>query len=565
MNQAYYEKVMPDGKWPSIVEAFNRSAARFPQRTAFSCFEGKNKHTYTYRQIADQIRAVALYLNEKGVKNGDRVLLIGKNSPAWATGYLSIQALGAVVVPLDVFSTPEKVNALGLFSEVTAMIADEQWLTRMEGAELDVSLKVKISLESRVGQALSLWQVSTPDSHEQLPEVDSSLLAAILYTSGTTGNEKGVMLTHANLISDAYQASDPLFLSLDETDVFYGLLPLHHSYAMTAVFLESILHGSELLFTPKVLISRNITEMSEGHVTNILGIPLLYNKIREGVLKKVRERGPVAYVVISSALFISLVLSKAGLPVGRTWFRSILSQIGFADNRLAICGGGPLSPQVVNFYSALGITFLQGYGLTETSPIITLNPRKRIRPASVGIPSPLVDLRISDPDLLGVGEIQVKGPNITCGYYKDETATSELFTEDGYLKTGDLGSMDRQGYVYIKGRAKNLIVSEGGKNVYPEQIEEQILLHAEIEQAVVRMYVGNKSTKSEHIEALIYCDPQNNVSEQKIHSIIDEVNRRLHPYERISRTTILTEPMEMTSTRKIKRTKVQRTLDRLKG
>jgi len=565
MRHAYYEKVRSEGQWPSIVEVFNRSVARFPERTAFSCYEGKDKHTYTYRQVADQIRAVAFYLKEKGIVPGDRVLLIGRNSPAWATGYLSIQALGAVVVPLDVFSTPDKVNALGLFSEVSGMVGDEQWLVRMEGSDLDASLKVKVSLESRVEDALSLWELPPPDSRKQLPSVDSSLLAAILYTSGTTGNEKGVMLTHANLISDAYQASDPMFLSLDETDVFYGLLPLHHSYAMTAVFLESILHGSELLFTPKVLISRNITEMREGHVTNILGIPLLYNKIREGVLKKIRERGLLAYWVISTALFLSLVLSKVGIPVGRIWFRSILSQIGFADNRLAICGGGPLSPQVVNFYRALGITFLQGYGLTETSPIITLNPRKKIRAASVGIPFPLVELRISDPDLLGVGEIQVKGPNITSGYYKDETATRNLFTEEGFLKTGDLGSVDRQGYVYIKGRAKNLIVTEGGKNVYPEQIEEQILLHSEIEQAVVRMYVGNKSTKSEHIEALIYCDPQNNVSEEKIHSIIDEVNRRLHPYERISRTTILREPMEMTSTRKIKRTKVQRTLDRLKG
>ncbi len=395
--------------------------------------------------------------------------------------------------------------------------------------------------------------------------MSSEQLAAILYTSGTTGNEKGVMLTHENFISDAYQACDPLFLTVDETDIFYGLLPLHHSYAMTAVFLESIIHGSELLFSPKVLISRNITEMQNGHVTNILGIPLLYNKIREGVLKKVKERGKAAYVFISVMLSISLALRiTLGINVGRKWFTSILKQIGFADTRLVICGGGPLSGKTVNFYAAMGITFLQGYGLTETAPIITLNPRKKIKPASVGIPFPLVELRIADPDLLGVGEIQVKGPNITQGYYKDENARKELFTEDGFLRTGDLGSLDHEGYVYIKGRAKNLIVTEGGKNVYPEQIEELILLHSEIEQAVVRMYVENKGTKSEQIEALIYCDPENHVPSERVHAIIDEVNRKLHPYERISRTTILTEAMEMTSTRKIKRGKIQRTFDRLK-
>ncbi len=565
MKEAYHTYVSEGGHWPSIVQVFNRSAASFPDRPAFSCFEGNDKHTYTYRQVADRIYTTGCYLKEGGVQEGDRVLLIGKNSPAWAIGYLSIQSIGAVVVPLDVFSTPQKVNDLGLFSEVTAMLADEQWLLRIAGSELESTLRVKVSLENPIERVSSLWLLPDAGPGQQFPEVPASSLAAILYTSGTTGNEKGVMLTHENLISDAYQASDPLFLTLDETDVFYGLLPLHHSYAMTAVFLESILHGSELLFTPKVLISRNINEMSRGHVTNILGIPLLYNKIREGILKKVREKGLVAYGAISALLFISLSLSRIGIPVGRTWFSSILTQIGFADNRLAICGGGPLSPKVVNFYRAIGITFLQGYGLTETSPIITLNPRKKIKPASVGIPFPLVDLRIFEPDLLGVGEIQVRGPNVTSGYYRDKKATNDLFTEDGYLKTGDLGSVDRKGYVYIKGRAKNLIVTEGGKNVYPEQIEEQILLHAEIEQAVVRMYMGNKDTRSEQIEALIYCDPENHVSEEKIHSIIDDVNRRLHPYERISRTTILTEPMEMTSTRKIKRTKVQRTIDRLKG
>lgn len=386
MNEAYYATVRKDGQWPSIPQVFNRSAQRFPDRPAFSCFEGNEKRTYTYRQISGMLHTTGCYLRENGVKEGDRVLLIGKNSPAWAVGYLSIQSIGAVVVPLDVFSTPQKVNDLGLFSEVTAMLADEQWLLRIAGSELEATLTVTVSLEKATEGALSLWDLPEADPAQQFPEVQASVLAAILYTSGTTGNEKGVMLTHENLISDAYQASDPQFLSLDETDVFYGLLPLHHSYAMTAVFLESILHGSELVFSPKVLISRNMSEMSRAHVTNILGIPLLYNKIREGIMKKIREKGVLPYIAISVLLFLSLSLRRIGIPVGRRWFSSILAQIGFADNRLAICGGGPLSPKVVNFYRAIGITFLQGYGLTETSPIITLNPHKRIRPASVGIP-----------------------------------------------------------------------------------------------------------------------------------------------------------------------------------
>ncbi len=566
MNQTYYDGIMRDGRWPSIVSVFNASAARFPDRPAFSIYEGKEKRVHTYREASEGVRSAAHFLRDSGIRPDDKVLLIGKNSPSWAAGYLAIQSLGAVVVPIDTFASPETVSALSLHSEVKGILADPLWIEKLEKTPLWNTLTVKVSLEESGSNHPFLWNLKPALNEENLPEVMGEQLAAILYTSGTTGNEKGVMLTHANLISDAYQASDPQFLNLDETDVFYGLLPLHHSYAMTAVFLESIIHGSELLFSPKVLITRNISEMRMGGVTNMLGIPLLYNKIREGVLKKVREKGKIAYALVMVMLAVSFALKTVfSIDAGKRWFASIRRQIGFETNRLAICGGGPLSSKVVNFYTALGITFLQGYGLTETSPIITLNPKRKIKGSSVGIPFPLVSLRIADPDLLGVGEIEVKGPNITQGYFRDEKATKELFSEDGYLKTGDLGSIDRDGYVYIRGRAKNLIVTEGGKNVYPEEIEELILLNSEIEQAIVRKYVDNKETRSEQIELLIFTDPERAVSDEEVQRIVDEVNRKLPPYKRVTKTTRLSEAMEMTSTRKIKRGKLQRTFDRLKG
>ncbi|MDE6068448.1 MAG: AMP-binding protein, partial [Treponemataceae bacterium] len=240
----------------------------------------------------------------------------------------------------------------------------------------------------------------------------------------------------------------------------------------------------------------------------------------------------------------------------------------FSTMRVAICGGGPLAPSVFKAYNSLGIDFIQGYGLTETSPIVTLNPLEHFKIESIGMDfSPYEEIKILCPNEDGIGEIAVKGPMVMQGYYNMPEETAEMFTPDGFLKTGDLGWMDSEHYVMLSGRAKNLIVTEGGKNVYPEEIEDAFQLYYDVEQIMVRGYIANETTKSEQIEALIY--PSDDLIKRlgvsrkevsgnlKIHDeikiIVDKVNRTLQPYARISKITILNEPLEMTTTRKIKR------------
>jgi long-chain acyl-CoA synthetase len=245
-------------------------------------------------------------------------------------------------------------------------------------------------------------------------------------------------------------------------------------------------------------------------------------------------------------------------------FGFILDKASLTTVRICISGGGPLAPSVFRKYNQLGIDFVQGYGLTETSPIIAINPIEQYKETSVGRICPRVDMKILAADERGVGEVIVKGPMVMKGYYNMPEETAKVFTSDGYLKTGDLGYMDSENYLYLTGRAKNMIVTEGGKNVYPEEIENEFQLYDQIDQILIRGYVMDTKMKSEGIEALIFPnqDYKNEKGEipsaaemkDKIESIISEVNLRLQPYQKITRTVILDKPMEMTTTKKIKLT-----------
>jgi long-chain acyl-CoA synthetase len=236
--------------------------------------------------------------------------------------------------------------------------------------------------------------------------------------------------------------------------------------------------------------------------------------------------------------------------------------------RICICGGGPLAPSVFRKYNQLGIDFVQGYGLTETSPIVAINPIEQYKETSVGRTCPGVDMKIMNKDERGIGEVIIKGTMVMLGYYNLPEETGATFTADGYLKTGDLGYMDSEGYLYLTGRAKNTIVTEGGKNVYPEEIENEFQLYDEIDQILICGYVIDAKMKSESIKAMIYPNPEfkNEKGETpskdeikyRIENIIIEVNVKLQPYQKITKTEILDKPMEMTTTKKIKRGELQK-------
>ncbi|MFO7850051.1 MAG: AMP-binding protein [Spirochaetia bacterium] len=548
------------GEWPTLVELFSITAERYPERRCFSIYEPDNIFL-SYREAHEKIFQVSNHLLKLGVSYGDRVAVTGKNSPEWTIAYLAILYAGAIVVPIDYQLRSEDINNYISHSESGVLFVDEEKYDEID-SDGSSGVKNRISL-SRQKENYILDIEEKEEKPRTFPKEED--LAAILYTSGTTGTPKGVMLTHKNFVSDCFLAQANM--NIFHTDVFYALLPLHHSYSMLAVFIEAISVGAEIVFAKKLIIKQILKDLHEGQVTMFLAIPMLFNKMLKGLLRGIREKGVVVYGIIRFLMNISGMVKKTfGVNPGKVMFKGILKKLSLDTNRICICGGGPLPSSTFRLFNQLGIDFVQGYGLTETSPILTLNPVDHYKLDSVGKVIPQAEMKIIEPDDRGNGQIVVKGPMVMRGYYRSEEFTKEAFTEEGWFLTGDMGHLDNENYLYLTGRAKSLIVTEGGKNVFPEEIEDYFQLYDEIEQIMVKGYLLDEKMKTEGIEAYIYPNFDNfsNLEEgeqkrgeieKRIQEIVREVNSELLPYKRIGKVSLLSEPMEMTTTKKIKRHK----------
>jgi len=540
------------GEWPTLPELFRISARRFPERACLTIY-APDKRTLNYEQTLARVEQLAQYLASQGYKRGDTIALTGKNSPEWAVAYLAILFAGATVVPIDYQISVTEIQNIIKASDAKALFIDDEKYDQFDPSVLGISERWSLS-DSKPGYLYGLQAQGQVKPIEPAAEHD---LAAIMYTSGTTGKPKGVMLTHANFVADCFLAQANL--TIYSTDVFYALLPIHHSYTMLAVFIEALSVGAELVFGQRMVTSAILKDLKEAKVTMFLGVPLLFNKVLAGIMRGVKAKGAFAYGLVRALMAVS-GFCKAVFKInpGKALFGSILDKASLRTIRICISGGGPLAPSVFRQYNQLGIDFVQGYGLTETSPILALNPKDAYRVSSVGKLLPQVQMQILDPDSDGRGEIAVKGPMVMRGYYKNQAATDEVFTADGWFKTGDVGYLDSDKYLYLTGRAKNLIVTEGGKNVYPEEIEDRFQLYGEVEQVLVRGYAENEKDKSEGIEALIYPSKewfeQNGAAvEARIKHVVDDINAKMLPYQRISKITILEQALEMTTTKKVKR------------
>lgn len=557
------------GTWPTLPQVFEISVRRFPDRPCFTVYE-PDRVSLTYREAHARILAVAQYLRSIGVEHGDRVAVSGKNSPEWAVAYLATLFAGAIVVPIDYqLHDNEIANLMKAGGAQVLFIDEERYDYFAAGGSRDGGPQHVMSLARDKDRYL--YDLQT-DKEYAIAPATSEEVAAIMFTSGTTGRPKGVVLTHENFVADCYLAQANL--GIYHTDTFYALLPIHHSYCMLAVFIESFSVGAETVFGKRVVVKQILSDLKAARVTMFLGVPMLFNKLLAGIMRGIREKGVVVYGIIRSLMAISGAIKKlTGVNPGKKIFHGVLEKASLASIRICISGGGPLAPSVFRQYNQLGIDFVQGYGLTETAPILTLNPIDHYKETSVGKVIPQTDMKILDPDERGVGEIVVKGPMVMKGYYEMPEETAEVFTDDGYFRTGDLGYLDSENYLYLTGRAKNLIVGEGGKNVYPEEIENEFQLHDEIAQILIRGYKEDTGRSGELIEALVYPNkdlfaaggaaaPEEGRAataeemETRIKEIVSEVNHRLQPYQRINRTTLVDEEMEMTSTKKIKRSKV---------
>lgn len=553
------------GQWPTVPEMFSITEKRFSSRPCFTDFEGENgsKRTFTYGQVKENVLALASWFKNSGVEKGDRIAVSGKNSPEWGTVFLAGLFCGAVVCPMDYALHDNEMDNILATAKPKLFFVDEEKFQRFKNLSADYEV-YSLSPKFKDEFVMDLKAEGNVDLHEALEDD----LAVILFTSGTMGNPKGVMLTHKNLVSDTYIAQTRMYLN--EKDVFYALLPIHHAYTMQAVFIESLSVGAEIVYGKSMAVTRLMKELKEGQITMLLGVPLLFNKLLAGIMKGIKSKGPIVYGAIKILLELSYIIKKlTGKNPGKVLFKAVLKQANIYSLRIAICGGGPLASSVFKIYNEMGIDFVQGYGLTETSPIITLNPVDHFKIESVGqYFFPWMEMKIIDAAEDGAGEVAVKGPMVFKGYYNMPEETAKVFTEDGFFRTGDIGRLDKEGYLVLCGRAKNMIVTDGGKNVYPEEIENAFQLETDIAQITVAGYVEDKESKAEKIEALVYPsddlfaklnlkreeNSQPDEVKNAVNEIVAKINRTLQPYARISKVTILDKALEMTTTQKVKRT-----------
>ncbi len=555
------------GEWPTLPELFSINAKRYSDRRCFEAFEPKHV-TFTYGEALNAIKKVALALKNAGIKDGDRVGVVGKNSPEWTIAYLGILFANGVVVPLDNSLQCKDLNNLCAFAGVKFIFTDHDKSETID-KDFDYKFDGKVCLEENSSNKYILdWASEFNNIDDVKPTRSESDIAAILFTSGTTGFPKGVALTHKNFVSDCFLAQSNM--NIYHTDVFYAILPLSHAYTMLAVFIEAISVGAAIVFGKRLAVQSLLSELKKGKVTMLLAVPMLFNKFIGGVRKNIKAKGKfVEKIMFGLINFSASYKKRTGRNIGRVLFKGILKKLSMENIRICISGGGPLPESTFHDFNAIGIDFVQGYGMTETSPILTLNPTYDYVESSVGKVIAGAELKIVDPDEDGNGVIYAKGPMVMGGYYNNPEATKEILSDDGWICTGDVGHLDERNYLYLTGRAKNIIVTEGGKNVFPEEIEDAFQLYDDIEQILVVGYSIDKERKAEGIRAII--KPTKELEEKlggdkdkiKAHmeGIVDEVNKTFPPSKKISKVDIIDKRMPTSSTLKIKRFEVAKELD----
>ena len=545
------------GQWPTFREMMEISEERFPDNEAFKAIVPKVV-TFTYKEALKKIREIAYYLIASGAKKGDHIAVTGKNSPEWALAYFAISFAGCIIVPLDYSLHIEDMEKILAFGDVDRIFIDGEKIDEID--KEGKLFKEKISLEPESKGHKYVLDLTGPET--ELPKLHAEDTAAILFTSGTTGTPKGVMLSFSNFMSSTL-SSQRLF-DVYPTDVFYAILPIHHAYTMTAVLLETVVSGASCVFGKRLVTPIMLKELREGKITMLLAVPMLFNKLLAGLMAGVHKQGPFKENLIHFLMGFSGFMKKVfHVNLGKKIFGNmLLSKISLDKMRLCICGGGPLPPSTFKQFNQLGIDFVQGYGLTETSPIININPIEVYIEESVGIPIPGVEEKIVSPDEDGNGIIYVRGPQVMKGYYKNDEATEEVLSSDGWLNTGDVGHIDSNGFLYLTGRAKSIIVTEGGKNVFPEEIEDKFQLFNEIEQCCIIPYMINKEMKTEGIRMVIYPTEaylkEHGMEETSRHmeEVVESVNKGLQSYKKITMVTVVDQPLPMTSTKKVKRFEV---------
>lgn len=459
----------------NICELFSKTAVKYKDNIAFNYFEQGWK-SITYNELLIKTKGIASYLIKSGVEKGDRVAIISENRPEWCISYLAVSLAGGVAVPLDAQLTSNEIKNL---------------LTDSEPKVVFHSLKTEVDLKKAVKDfvftnPLRLINFDSPDFRDicktpdirNYPAVSGEDVASLIYTSGTTGIPKGVELTHRNFCSDAEAIIKAEIATC--SDNVLSILPLHHAYPFMCTFVVPIFLGASVTFPPSMKGPELIATIKDRGVSILVGVPRLLELLRNNIMGKIRQLPfPLPKIITGILRLFGYMRQKTGINPGKLIFNSVHRSFG-KRFRFLTSGGAKLDPEVIKDLEALGFTVLEGYGLTETSPVVTFNPARKRKAGSVGKPLPSVEIKIIDPlsrnplSVMQEGEIVIKGPMVMKGYYKNPQATEESI-KDGWFFSGDLGYMDSDSYLFITGRLKEVIVLSSGKTVYPEDVEERYM------------------------------------------------------------------------------------------
>lgn len=540
-------------------------AKEYGDQVALRHWNGSGHDEITYKEMNEKVQALAKWIVNYGIKPGDRVAILGENSPHWAISYLATQTAGATAVPVDRLLPVSGIRHILSDSETRLLFTFGKYAEMLSEAEPPTSLEKTVSFDHcDCGDEL-MWSICVEEGKEleaELPSRSLDDLAALLYTSGTTGHSKGVMLTHKNLASNmaaCYQC-----LPLGPGDNFLSVLPVHHSFEGTAGFLFPLYTGCEITYARSLKSNELLEDIKNTNVTIMLGVPLLYEKMHAGILRSVKKKGKEK--LVNTLLSIVKIGEKFGGRWGVKLFGSLREKAGLGTVVYFISGGGPLDPAASEFFNRLGIFMLQGFGLTETSPVTHLTPPKKIRHECVGMLLPFLEAKIDNANEEGVGELLVRGDSVFGGYYQNDEATKEVIDSEGWFHTGDLGIIYDDGFLQITGRQKNLLVTGGGKNVYPEEIEYLLNRSDYIAESVV---LGKERKKGlgDEVAALIYPDYEQvdiyfegqdkKATPEDVNDLIKteikEAQKELADYKHIHHFRIMEEEFQKTSTRKVKR------------
>ena len=553
MNQSNLSNI-PKTIPAAFAEIFRTATDRIAMQMKL---EGHYKR-YTYTEMSQQVQSLAIRLIQQGTHSGSRVAIVSENRPEWVMTYLGIVTAGGTAVPLDIQLTKQEILSLLEQSGSHMVVASDQ--TRHLFRSLPPHTRL-ITLDSRTGtEELVYEELVTQGMEESLPPVHihPEDIASLLYTSGTTGKPKGVGLTHRNLLSNAQAMVNSGLGS--RNDNFLLMLPLHHAYPFMIACLVPLLMGAKVTLLQSLKGPDLVQCVQETQITMLVGVPQVFSMIRRAIFDQVSRKAPLIRMLVNVFLAVSgFFRRQTGWNLGRLFFKGIHQRLG-GSLRLLCSGGAKLEPEVARDFESLGFTILQGYGLTETSPVVTFTPLNKPKLPSVGVPLPGVTVRIANPDAGGIGEIVVNGPNVMAGYDDNPETTGEAI-RDGWFYTGDLGYLDHEGYLFLTGRSKEVIVTAGGKNIYPEELEKEYQTSPAIAEICV-MSGDLVEEGREGIYAIILPDFEY-LKTQKLLDVpqhlkyeLTRIGMTLPPYKRITGISLVKEPLPRTRLGKIKRHKV---------